>query len=63
MRCMKVEEIAEAIAKLPPGQLVRLRNGIGWQVNGGSVVTSYADNNIDDNVSGGNGAPPANVYR
>ena len=25
MRCMKVEEIAEAIAKLPPDQLVRFR--------------------------------------
>ncbi|MGA7664927.1 MAG: hypothetical protein WBW13_08785 [Pseudolabrys sp.] len=25
MRCMKVEEIAEAIAKLPPDQLARFR--------------------------------------
>jgi hypothetical protein len=39
-----------------------VRNGSGWQANSGAVVTSYADNNIDDNGSG-NGAPPANVYR
>jgi hypothetical protein len=39
-----------------------VRNFIGWQANDGAVVTSYADNNIDDNGSG-NGTPPANVYR
>jgi Right handed beta helix region len=39
-----------------------VRNTIGWTAIGGAVVTSYADNNIDDNGSG-NGAPPVNVYR
>jgi hypothetical protein len=51
-----------------PGVFVRVtrstivRNFSGWQANNGAVVTSYADNNIDDNGSG-NGTPPANVYR
>jgi hypothetical protein len=39
-----------------------VRNSIGWQAIDGAVVTSYADNNIDDNGSG-NGTPPVNVYR
>jgi hypothetical protein len=33
-------------------------NAIGWQISNGGSVSSYGDNTIDDNISGGNAAPP-----
>jgi hypothetical protein len=39
-----------------------VRNTIGWEANNGAVVTSYGDNNIDNNGSANSEPPGALVY-